>query len=300
MGTGIYGSDINDPNGQLRGNDKPYQGQSPAEQAANNAAAAPGGSGSDYGVGHSINSEGSWAGTSNDADVDRYRSLGAATQPAAQLDQTQANESRGLMMGGLGLLKAQGDGSAPSAAGILSQRANENAAMQGARAGAGARSIGGAIAGINNASAGASGQALATNAQNAGTRAQEISHGQGAYASGASNMEGQDIQAAAANAQYQAQQNALNQQRQQGYERLGWNTRNAALQGDAQIHQQNTAQQQADLAAKRAGHAADVERVKDIYGGTTGIVTGLLSDERVKSGIVPMGSLASLFRKGKR
>ena len=224
-----------------------------------------------------------------DQDVERYRKMGAAAQPAAQLDQTQANESRGLQMGALGLLRQQSDGSAPSSAAILSQRANQNAIAQAGQIVAGAKSAGGGIAALRGAGNAAGNSMLAGNAANADARAGEISRGQSAYASSAGALNAGDIGAATTDAQLEAQQHALDQQRRQGFERMAWNTRNAQLLGQEQGHRQFIDQGAANEAASAAEKNGLWNKGKDLFSGATSI----LSDERTKTHI---GSLSSLMR----
>ncbi len=227
-----------------------------------------------------------------DNEIGRYRAMGAVRQPAAQLDQTQANESRGLQMNALEMLRAQAEGTAPSSAAILSQRANENAARNAGMAAAGARSTGGAIAASRAAGDMAGQAALSGNAQNANERGAELSHGQASYAGGTGAVNAADIGAATSNAGFEAQQHALDQGRQQGFERLGWNTRNAQLQGKSQQHQQFVSGGNAAAAAGRAETEAKYQKGKDIASGAL----SLLSDERTKMHVVPVGSLSSLMR----
>ncbi len=267
------------------------------------------------GDGHAMSGGSAYGETAYDKDIDRDRQMGAAAQGTAPvtLDQTQANESRGLQMGALGLLRAQGDGSAPSSAGILAQRANENAVRQAGAQVAGARSAGGGIAALRGAGNTAGDAMLAGNAHNADARAGEISHGQNAYAGGAGTVNKQDLGAATANAQLAAQQRAVDEQRQQYFERQAYDTRGF----QRQVSNDNTAmlhrQQQADRAYRDARSQADWDKGKMVVGtvlsGGTGLASSKLdtstpsyddptagSDPRMKMHI---GSLASLM-KGRR
>ncbi len=240
-----------------------------------------------------------WGGAPGGADQDvaRYQGLGSGTQPAVQIDQTQTNESRGMQLGALGLLRAQAAGSAPSAADVISQRADQGAAGAMARAGAGARTAGGGVAALRQATPMTAQGALATNAQNAGARAAEISHGQGQYASGAGSVNEQDIGAATANAKLVAQQHAIDQQRQQAYEQMAWNTRNAELQGNEQGHQQFVSQNLANKAAGDAEKAQEWKEGNDAFSGGLGVVKTFTSDPGAKTNIMSIGSLAGLRRR---
>ncbi len=253
---------------------------------------APGGGDDDQDAGTNLNVY--------DKDVERYRARGAQTQPAIKLDQAHADQAREMQMGSLGHLERQANGSAPSSAAILSQRANEGAAQSMAAAGMRRGGPGAAIAGMNAGSQAASGQALAANAQNANMRAAEVSRGQGAFAAGAAGAQGQDIQAATANAQLTAQQRALDEQRQQANERLGWDTRHAQLGNRATYDRlgQTAAQNQ-----RNATNAEDQARYDEGMGyvnlGTSWMqgAAGGVSDARAKRDVTPMGSLSSLERR---
>lgn len=241
--------------------------------------------------------------SSYDADVQRDRTMGAASMGRApvSLDQTQANASRGMQMGALGLLRAQADGTAPSSAAILSQRANQNAAT--AAGSSGARTAGGAIVAAGRNGMQASNAALSSNVANADNRAHEIASGQNLYASGTQGVEGQDINAATTNAKLVAQQNALNEARQEGFERRGWNVRNSESQGeDRYARNVQGAENQ-----NEANDLARQQRASDQAKATSGMImqgvsslVGTASDERAKTNIAPMGSLSSLLHRGRR
>ncbi len=233
-------------------------------------------------------------------DINRFRQLGTAHTDAVRLNEGNANESRGLQMGALGLLRSQGTGTAPSSAGILAGRANENAARTAGLAATSAKSAGGGIVatrGAGDALAGPKG-ALAQNAANASERLGEISRGQTSFAAGAVGVQGQDIGAATANAQLEARNRALNEQRQQGFERMAFDTKHAQLQnvGEAQrgIRRNETAQREADAADAEA----EGNRFQRKASAPLGLLQGL-SDVRAKTRIrsVSMGSLSSLDRR---
>ncbi len=235
-----------------------------------------------------------------DKDVDRDRQMGSQGQnrAAVQLDQTNANQSRGLQMGALGYLRNQANGTAASSAQILGQRANQNAVTQAGQAVTGASGgIGAHLAAQRAASNAALGQAMGTNAQNASTRAAEISRGQSEYASGAQGVEGQDIQAATANATLEAQQRALNEKRQQEFEQRAWNVRDSQQKAADDYRRQ---QQQAENARNQQ---RDYESAEDDAALRNTVSVGLAgvsglggSDERMKKNINPMGSLGHLAR----
>ncbi len=253
-----------------------------------------------------------------DKSVDAYRERGAKTQEAIQLDQGRADESRGLEMNALGMLRAQGNGTAASSAAILAPRVTENAVQQAGQQVTAARGgIGAHIAAQRQASQAAGQQMLAGNAQSANARAQEISTGQNAYTSGAGAVQGQDIGAATTNASLAARQRALDEQHQQANERLAYDTRRtqeSARKESARQDQQERERQRANAAARTA---ADFQKVKDVVGAVASSGASLSSassgeanvdhenkrastgsDERMKQDVHPMqmGSLSHLYR----
>jgi hypothetical protein len=247
-----------------------------------------------------------------DTDVARDRQLGKSAQDWAPttIDQRRGNESRGMQLSALQMLRAQANGTAPSSAAILSQRANQDAVRSAALQTTGAKSAGGAIAANRGAGEAAGHTMLAGNAANANVRAGEVGHGLGAYAGGAGQVQGQDIGVATADAQLAAQQRALNEQRQQFFERQGFNTRGVQHQAQQEAERQLLAKAQADRAYKAARSAADWGKVKDTVNmaltlGQSGLGSqgdeappkeDTTSDERAKRNVMPMGSLASLRR----
>jgi len=254
--------------------------------------------------GYAVNPDGSMSTGTYDADVDRLRAHGAQFSDTPWFDARQADQSRGVQMGALGLLHAQADGSAASSAQIMAQRANQNAAQQTAAAVMSSKGGPGAhIASFNAAAPMAAQQAMAANAQNADARAAEISRGQGQYAGGATGMSQQDIAQATTKAQLEQQQRALNEQHQQTNEALAWQTRNQAMQNagaytDLERNNINSQHQRED-ASNQQKNSAIVGGVNTVVGGVTGGVgaykgsgtTG--SDERMKRNVHPIvGSLS--------
>lgn len=235
-----------------------------------------------------------------DADVAALRQRGAQVGQAPQLNQGQANQSRGMQLSALQLLRQQGDGSAPSSAAILSQRANQDAIRNAALQTTGAKSVGAGIAANRDAGAAAGNAMLAGNAANANLRAAEIARGQVGYAGGAGQVQGQDIGAATANAQLVQGQRGLNEQHQQANEQMAWDTRNQGMQN---VGRYSDIEHQ-DLAAQHAKEAADQAATKQFVSdaksaATGGLVGATHSDERTKTHVMPMGALASL-RHGRR
>ncbi len=229
-----------------------------------------------------------------DADVDRARRMGyeGIGRAAPRLDQTNADQARGVQMGSLGLLMNQANGTAPSAAAIQSQRANQGAAQ--AIGGAGMHGgIGAALSAQNAASSGAGNQALAANAHNAAQRAAEISHGQAALSAGAVGTQQQDTGAAVSNAQLEAQQQAADEARQQMFERQAYGVRKTQQQAADDFAAQRAAAQN-DAARQRQIQDA-LEDQKTMMAVNTGltVASAAMSDPRAKMGI---GSLGTLMR----
>ncbi len=235
-----------------------------------------------------------------DQDVNRYRQMGQAGQGRGPvtIDQTQGNESRGLEMGALGMLRRQGSGEAPSASAIMADRANQNAFQGAGQQMTAARGTGNRIAAAQSGAQQAGQTALAGNAANAGARAAEISHGQGAYSGGAGAVRGQDIGVATADAQLAAQQRALNEARQQAMEKRGFDVRNTQQQGADRFARNQAEQELARRKLDEAQSGSDWDRGLNMLStsakvGSTG---GMMSDPKTKADIHPItGSLSSLY-----
>ncbi len=235
-----------------------------------------------------------------DQDVDRYRKMGdeGQTRGPVRVNQTQSNESRGLMSGALGLLRRQGEGSAPSAAEIMSGRANQNAVAAAGQQVTSARGTGNRIAAAQTAGAQAGQQSLAANAANADMRAAEISHGQNAYAGGTTGLRAQDIGVATQDAQLDAQQRALNEARQQAMEKRAWDTRNTQQQGADRYSRDQQAQDLARSQQDAAQSGADWDRGINNLKTATAIGASVPSDPKTKEHIHSMttGGLGGLYR----
>lgn len=233
-------------------------------------------------------------------DVDRYRQIGhqETQRDPIQINQGPAQQSRGIQMGALGLLRAQANGSAPSSAQILSQRGNQMAGRAAAQRVTGARGVGASVGAFGGANDAASQQALASNVQGASARAGEISHGQGAFTAGAGAVRGQDLGAATTNAQLDAQNRELAERQQQHYERMAFDTKNQEMQAanDAMNLDRNGQQQQ--RAQRLAESQADWQKAKDVASIGLGGFSALAgSDPRTK---MNMGSLGGLTRRAGR
>ena len=234
--------------------------------------------------------------TAFNRDVERSRQRGARGKRAITLDQRQADEARGMQMGSLGMLEGAARGNAPSRAAAIGTM-NTDAGIRAGMAGmAGARGAGASIAAMRGAS-GAMGQQMGQqNQQVADMRAQEMARAQQGYSSATQAARGQDIGAATTNAQLEAQQRAINEQRQQANERMGWDIRNTQMQGANAFEDQRTNDELARRKATAAQGAEDDANTRENASTFLGGASGMLSDERTKEHVVPVGSLASLSR----
>jgi hypothetical protein len=241
------------------------------------------------------------AGTSAfDKDVNRARQMGAAGQQrqAVTLDQVQADRARGVQMGALGLLQNAAHGNAPSRAVFQGQLANGDAIRNGNAAAGAGRGPGQSLASNRSAQAGMGQQMTNANGQLMDQRAAEMAANQGQFAGASAAARGQDISAATTNAQLEAQQRALNEQRQQNFERQGWGVRKSQSQAADDFVRQQQAQDNERRKQRMAEEAQDDATTR------SGINMALMaassvSDERAKRNIIPMGALARL-QKGRK
>lgn len=234
-----------------------------------------------------------------DKDVDRYRQMGEQGQArkAVQLDQGQANESRGMQMGALGMMGDAARGNAPSRAAELGAAGSEDSIRAAGAGMAGARGPGAAITAATGAQAGAQSSMTKLGAGISDMRAQEMAKAQQGYAKTAQAVEGQDIGAATTDAQLEAQQRAMNEARQQGMEHRGWDVRNQQQMAEDRYQRNKDAQELAIQRQLAAEKAADDAALNQTISTTAGALT-LASDERTKRGAMPIGSLASVGRGG--
>lgn len=181
------------------------------------------------------------------ADIDRWRQMGAEqyNRPAYQTDLTQSNETRGRQMGAADLLEGAARGNAPSAAEIAGKSAMDQALAGQVAAAGSAR--GGAMAQAsamrNAARVNAANQAQMTAGIQAG-RAAEMATARGQYAGALQGMRQEDLGGSALEQQSELAQRQLNQQGQQFYEGLGYNTEAAQQQADLAQHAQDIGYQQ--------------------------------------------------------
>ncbi len=220
------------------------------------------------------------AGTSGaDLDVNRYKALangGQTTGP--QIDASQSNETRGMSMGGIGML---GDTAANGNASTAALMAKQTQDAQNAQYSMGASVRGGAMARAAAARGAAMGAATAGQVgaqQAAATRAGEMATARGAYLGAASGQRGQDLGLATSQSNLDMGQRQQNEQRNEYYGNLGYGVKKA--QTDAQLGRSagdeaasNTARTQA---LNEAGQSdANTQRiVGTAVGGGTGLVSG--------------------------
>lgn len=238
--------------------------------------------------------------TGADYDVARYRQLGAQQQGAVQLGQ-QSNhfledQSRNVQLGALDRLRAAAQGQAPSRAAALAQMQGEDALRQSSAGVAGAHGPGASVAAMRGAMGNLGSRTAAVNGSTMDARAAETARDQAAFAGGANATQGQDLSNALAQTQLQASQNATNEQRQQAYEKMAWDTRNAELQASMERQKQAQAGVLAHRQQRDAENAQNTQTIKDSASMGMAPLIGLLSDERAKTNISPIGGLSRLRR----
>ncbi len=236
-----------------------------------------------------------------DDSVARYRSKGAEQQQATRLGigGLFGHDDRPVQMGSLAQLQTAAQGNAPSRAAILGRAATEDAAQQQLSAQAGARGMGASVAASGAAQAGGAGAMTQATQQALSMRNAEMAEARERFAKGAGAVRGQDIQHATTNAQLEAQQRALNDQRQAAYERMAYDTRLTQMASN-QAQNQSIDEFNNQVAIHRNQQSADdAAKVKDYATMTLGGMM-LLSDERAKMHTRPiiMGSLSGLAPRG--
>jgi hypothetical protein len=217
-----------------------------------------------------------WGGRSNDLDAqgnevdgtsgaardrDRFRLMGATptNTTGPQIDQTRSDQTRNINMGALGLLQQTAEGQVPSVA----ERAGTKMAIdasnnlqsvgQSVRGGAMARAAGA------RAATQSAGLIQAQQAQaNAATRANEMAVARGAYVGASTAQRGTDLEAATAQAKLDQGQNALNDQRQNANEQLGYDVQASSLS-------QKMGRTAAEANAAQSGHDTNVANAKQEY-----------------------------------
>lgn len=229
-----------------------------------------------------------------DVDITRYRGMGETAYGTAgpAIDRTRTNESRGLVMGSLSHLQGVAGGRNSEALRLGQEQARQVALGQqsnaaSVRGGAMARAAASRTAGRNIARS----NAEIANYARAG-QAEEMAHARPLLMGGLSGLRGQDLGLATSQADFEAKQRALNEQQQQAYERMGWETRNTDMQAAAERRRQVQEQQLADRKAKAAERAQTEREILDWASMGVGAAAGMVSDERAK---IRVGSLAKLM-----
>jgi hypothetical protein len=229
-----------------------------------------------------------------DVDVARYRGLGEAAYGTAgpAIDRVRTREGRGLVLGSLGHIQAVADGRESESLRLGQEQARQAALAQqsmaaSVRGGAAARAAASSAAGRGVARS----NAQIANYARAG-QAAEMAQARQQLMQGTTGLRGQDLGLASSQAELEAKQRSLNEQQQQAYERMGWETRNADMQAAAERRRQVQNQQLADRKAKAAEQAQQEKEVLDWTSFGLGTISRL-SDARAK---IPVGSLASLMR----
>lgn len=164
-------------------------------------------------------------------DVDRYRQLGqGGPKSGPAIDRTASDQTRGIGMGSLSLLQQTAAGAVPSAAERLGQR--QTVAAQNAQVSMGASVRGGGAARAAAARSTANGVATIGQVgaqQQQATRAGEMANARDAYAGAVNGQRGQDLGLASDQAKLNMGQVSANEQRDQFYENLGFNTKKAGV-----------------------------------------------------------------------
>ena len=233
--------------------------------------------------------------------VQRYRDLGARTRGPVQLDQRQADQTRGLQMGALGTLERAAQGGAPSQAAIGGQLQGQQIQAQNTASLGAARGVGGQIAAARGAGLNMGNQLVGSLAQSTLARAGEANQDRNAFVGAAGGVRGQDIGAATTNAELIAKGRAQDEARQQGFEKMGWNTRNSQMGANVEIQRQEDAKKAELRERERAANMEDDETAKIGAKIGTGMGAGLMSfvtpsDEKTKYQL-PMGALGHIGRR---
>ena len=263
------------------------------------------------GRGRSIGADGKpIAGTSaGEEDVNRYRGMAKPAHGTPIIDQTQSNETKAVQDRALGYLRGAATGEI-SRARTLGEVASRDA-LAGLRSTA-ANVRGGALARAAAARAANQGAGsvaarhrLATEAAAAAEQAQA----RGQYAGALVSARDQEFGLASSQAGLSLGQRSADDQREQFYEGLGWDTANTQLQSGLGI----SAADQAAAASARSAASADADRraqqqqdmYTTVFGGGTGLAHGAAkvpgpkpppdpySDKRAKTNV---GSLAALTK----
>jgi len=197
-----------------------------------------------------------------DVDAQRYRDMRAPWTTTPIIDQEQSNETRGIGMGALDLLKRTAEGKSPSAAEQMGTSLGQQS--QDARGGIAASVRGGAAsraAAARGAVADQSTIGQQTFASNQATRAGEMAQGRGAYFGAATGMRGQDLGVATSQGNLKAEQRKADDARDAFYAGKAHDVQKTDVNQQlglsaAQQNAQNQKEQQ-DAARNAASAASD-------------------------------------------
>ncbi|MBX3205492.1 MAG: hypothetical protein KF764_10515 [Labilithrix sp.] len=267
------------------------------------------------GAGRSMNPDGtSIYGTSAaDHAETRYRGMGSNASSPATIDQGQSNAARaqqvyalGQTNDAMGLARGAAYGNAPSAAQIYGGRLIDDS-INAQMAMAGSAQGGPAAMGAAQRQAAFQGAAMQQSGMRdlSALRAQEMAQARdqylgaaGSYAGQAGAMRGQDIGVATSQAGLDNAMMDRQQQNQQYYERLAWETRKQ--EQDSALRAQEGSNQ--DWAQRRAlkqeEDRDDWSKVKDVVGLVGGGLGSIFSDERTKMAYMPAGASPSFAAGG--
>ncbi len=247
--------------------------------------------------------------------IDQTQSNGAREQQLYGLEQTQLgmNDMHGAMgdtRDAMGYAKQAADGSAPSAAQIYGSKLTDDGINSQMAMAASARGGPTAIGGAQRQAAFTGAQTQQAGARDmAALRAQEMAQGRDQYLGAAGQlgsqanaygglaqsyggqagaMRGQDLSAAAGQAQLNDADAARAQAGQQYYEGLGMQTNKAA--GDQALHGYEAGHNyELGNKAELRAHTKDAwGRLQDTIGGVSSALGGMFSDERTKDNIYPL------------
>ncbi len=208
-------------------------------------------------------------------DAGRYNELSKAQFGSGpQIDMTRPNESRGIGMDALSMLKNRASGAMTPA--------QQLAADQNRGAVAGVQSNAASVRGGPMARAAAAAGAQNTSAQvfakgqqdQAALKAREIADASGQYFGAAQGQRGRDLGVATSQADLDAKQRAQNEQRDEFYQGLRYDTQKTAV--DDKLGRSDAAANAAN-AARTASFAEDqarAGRIKDVASATVGGIGG--------------------------
>lgn len=253
------------------------------------------------GEGYDINGGYRQMGTSAyDKDVDRSRNMGAAGQgrTSVQMARDPSFMTRRMQMGALGMMRRGAEGGMPSRA-VVQGRMAGSAALRGgtvAMAGGGLRNMNSALRGTGQAMTGV-GQGVAD------ARAGEIGRDTRGLVQGGLQMRAGDIDESTTQARLDAQQRAMNEQRQQQFERRGWDTRNQQQRAAVDAQKIADAGQRDWDAQEDSWDQAERERFNTglatgAAAGSGGLSLMFTSDSRAKKNMGSLSGLRSKYMKG--